>query len=161
MGNDSWDLHAEMIKNSEEFYQQIDLIFSSIFLGNLKIALSSSQLKLPYQTVAIISGALNDAAAKKYDLEGWFPTSSTYRDLVSCSNCIDYQSRKLENQFGHKGEEKVKQYVHLLNSTLTATERTMCCILENYQREDGVEIPEVLRPSMGGTTFIPFQAAPA
>ncbi|KAF3664614.1 hypothetical protein FXO38_03068 [Capsicum annuum] len=106
-------------------------------------------------------GTLNDAATKKYDLEGWFPASSTYREFVSCSNCTDYQSRKLKTQFGHKREEKVKQYVHLLNSTLTATERTMCCILENYQREDGVEIPEVLRPSMGGTTFIPFQATPA
>ncbi|KAF3628493.1 hypothetical protein FXO38_25669 [Capsicum annuum] len=60
------------------------------------IALSFSQLKLPYQTVAIISGALNNASAKKYDLEGWFPASSTYRELVSCSNFTDYQSSKLE-----------------------------------------------------------------
>ena len=54
------------------------------------------QLKLPYQIVAIVSGALNDAAAKKYDLEAWFPASNTYRELVSCSNCTDYQSRRLE-----------------------------------------------------------------
>ncbi|KAJ8572914.1 hypothetical protein K7X08_009425 [Anisodus acutangulus] len=140
-GIDSWDMHEEMIKNSEEFFQQ---------------------LGIPYQTVAIVSGALNDAAAKKYDLEGWYPASSTYRELVSCSNCTDYQSRKLEIRFGQKkGNEQSKQYVHLLNSTLTATERTMCCILENYQREDGVEIPEVLRPYMGGKTFMPFQAPPA
>ncbi|XP_028124922.1 serine--tRNA ligase-like [Camellia sinensis] len=58
------------------------------------------QLKLPYQIVAIVSGALNDAAAKKYDLEGWFPASSTYRELVSCSNCTDYQSRRLEIRYG-------------------------------------------------------------
>ncbi|THG12027.1 hypothetical protein TEA_020740 [Camellia sinensis var. sinensis] len=57
-------------------------------------------LKLPYQIVAIVSGALNDTAAKKYDLEGWFPASSTYRELVSCSNCIDYQSRRLEIRYG-------------------------------------------------------------
>ncbi|XP_028102524.1 kinesin-like protein KIN-4A isoform X2 [Camellia sinensis] len=57
-------------------------------------------LKLPYQIVAIVSGALNDAAAKKYDLEGWFPASSTYRELVSCSNCTDYQSRRLEIRYG-------------------------------------------------------------
>ncbi|KAK4378980.1 hypothetical protein RND71_000842 [Anisodus tanguticus] len=140
-GIDSWDMHEEMIKNSEEFFQQ---------------------LGIPYQIVAIVSGALNDAAAKKYDLEGWYPASSTYRELVSCSNCTDYQSRKLEIRFGQKkGNEQSKQYVHLLNSTLTATERTMCCILENYQREDGVEIPEVLRPYMGGKTFMPFQAPPA
>ncbi|CAL5323289.1 unnamed protein product [Camellia sinensis] len=58
------------------------------------------QLKLPYQIVAIVSGALNDAAAKKYDLEGWFPASSTYRELVSCSNCTDYQSKRLEIRYG-------------------------------------------------------------
>ncbi|PHT41359.1 Serine--tRNA ligase [Capsicum baccatum] len=140
-GDDSWDMHEEMLKNSEEFFQQ---------------------LKIPYQVVAIVSGALNDAAAKKYDLEGWYPASSTYRELVSCSNFTDYQSRKLEIRFGQrKGNEDTKQYVHLLNSTLTATERTICCILENYQREDGVEIPEVLRPYMGGKTFMPFQAPPA
>jgi len=66
------------------------------------------QLNLPYQIVAIVSGALNDAAAKKYDLEAWFPASKTYRELVSCSNCTDYQSRRLEIRFGQKK-------VHLLN----------------------------------------------
>lgn len=136
-GNESWDMHEEMIKNSEDFYKT---------------------LNIPYQVVAIVSGALNDAAAKKYDLEGWYPSSNTYRELVSCSNCTDYQSRKLEIRYGqNKGNEQAKQYVHLLNSTLTATERTICCILENYQREDGVEIPEVLRDFMGGKTFLPYQ----
>nr|KAJ0213728.1 hypothetical protein LSAT_V11C400174290 [Lactuca sativa] len=139
-GNQSWDMLEEMIKNSEEFYQM---------------------LKLPYRVVSIVSGALNDAAAKKYDLEAWFPASSTYRELVSCSNCTDYQSRKLEIRFGEKkSNEQTKQYYHLLNSTLTATERTICCILENYQREDGVEVPQVLQPFMGGKKFIPFQAPP-
>ncbi|ERN16753.1 serine--tRNA ligase isoform X2 [Amborella trichopoda] len=136
-GNDSWDMHEEMLKNSEDFYKE---------------------LKIPYQVVSIVSGALNDAAAKKYDLEGWFPASKTYRELVSCSNCTDYQSRALEIRYGQKkSNEQVKQYVHLLNSTLTATERTVCCILENYQKEDGVEIPEALRPFMGGISFLPFQ----
>ncbi|XP_076911093.1 serine--tRNA ligase-like [Bidens hawaiensis] len=135
-GNDSWEMHEEMIKNSEEFYQM---------------------LKLPYQVVSIVSGALNDAAAKKYDLEAWFPASKTYRELVSCSNCTDYQSRKLEIRYGQKkGNDSVKQYCHLLNSTLTATERTLCCILENYQTEKGVAIPEVLQPFMGGKTFLDF-----
>ncbi|KAK9292480.1 hypothetical protein L1049_020453 [Liquidambar formosana] len=139
-GNDSWDMHEEMIKNSEEFYKT---------------------LNIPYQVVAIVSGALNDAAAKKYDLEGWYPASKTYRELVSCSNCTDYQSRRLEIRYGQKkNNEQAKQYVHLLNSTLTATERTICCILENYQKEDGVEIPEALRPYMGGDTFLPFQNKP-
>ncbi|KAL5541628.1 hypothetical protein UlMin_009338 [Ulmus minor] len=134
-GNDSWEVHEEMMRNSEEFYQE---------------------LKIPYQVVAIVSGALNDAAAKKYDLEGWFPASKTYRELVSCSNCTDYQARRLEIRFGTKSNERVKQYVHMLNSTLTATERTICCILENYQKENGIQIPEVLVPYMDGVTFLPF-----
>ncbi|XP_077225101.1 serine--tRNA ligase-like [Tasmannia lanceolata] len=135
-GDLSWEMHEEMIKNSEDFYKE---------------------LNIPYQVVAIVSGALNDAAAKKYDLEGWFPASKTYRELVSCSNCTDYQSRSLEIRFGQKkSNEQVKQYVHLLNSTLTATERTICCILENYQKENGVEIPTALQPFMG-TSFLPFE----
>ncbi|PNX91233.1 seryl-tRNA ligase [Trifolium pratense] len=97
-------------------------------------------MNIPYQIVSIVSGALNDAAAKKYDLEAWFPASQTYRELSN---------------------EQLKQYVHLLNSTLTATERTICCILENNQKEDGVEIPEVLRPFMGGKTFLPFKNQPS
>ena len=60
-----------------------------------------------------------------------------------------------------QSNEQTKKYVHLLNSTLTATERTMCCILENYQRENGVEIPEALREFMGGKTFLPFKIRPA
>ncbi|XP_072972514.1 serine--tRNA ligase [Typha angustifolia] len=138
--NDSWEMHEEMIKNSEDFYKE---------------------LNIPYQVVAIVSGALNDAAAKKYDLEGWFPASKTYRELVSCSNCTDFQSRSLGIGFGQKkNDEQAKQFVHMLNSTLTATERTICCILENNQREDGVDIPKALQPYMGGIEFIPFKAIP-
>ena len=68
----------------------------------LTVASIFKQLNIPYQVVAIVSGALNDAAAKKYDLEGWFPASNTYRELVSCSNCTDYQSRRLEIRYGQK-----------------------------------------------------------
>ena len=74
-------MHEEMIKVSEEFYQS---------------------LKLPYRVINIVSGALNDAAAKKYDLEAWFPGYNAYRELVSCSNCTDYQARSLEVRFGNK-----------------------------------------------------------
>ncbi|OMO80443.1 hypothetical protein CCACVL1_12963 [Corchorus capsularis] len=127
-GNDSWEMLEEMITTSEEFYKE---------------------LKIPYRVVTVVSGKLNESAAKTYDLEAWFPASNTYRELVSCSNCTDYQSRRL-------GIKSNGQYVHMLNSTLTATERTMCCILENYQTENGVEIPEVLLPYMDGLTFLPF-----
>ncbi|CAG7860064.1 unnamed protein product [Brassica rapa] len=137
--NDSWEMLEDMMKNSEEFYKE---------------------LNLPYRVVEIVSGALNDAAAKKYDLEGWFPASGTYRELVSCSNCTDYQARRLEIRYGQKKSNEETKYVHMLNSTLTATERTICCILENYQRENGVEVPEVLKPFMDGVTYLPFNSKP-
>eukprot|EP00898_Chlorokybus_atmophyticus_P004817 jgi/Chlat1/5336/Chrsp35S05268 len=135
-GNASWEMHDEMIKNSEEFYQS---------------------LNLPYRVVNIVSGELNNAAAKKFDLEAWFPASKTYRELVSTSNCTDYQSRRLEIRHGvKKMNEPQKQYAHLLNGTLTATERTMCCILENWQTDTGVKVPDVLVPYMHGIDFMPF-----
>ena len=112
------------------------------------------KLGLPYQIVAIVSSALNDNAAIKYDLEAWFPGSKTYRELVSCTNCGDYQARKTKTRIGRAGSGDA-QILHTLNSTAIATERTMCCILENYQQADGsVKIPEVLVPYMGGKTVI-------
>lgn len=140
-GKASWDMHEEMIKNCEEFYQS---------------------LKLPYRLVNIISGELNNAAAKKYDLEAWFPTLGVFRELVSASNCTDYQSRAMQTKFGAntKTESGRVAYVHMLNATLCATERTICCILENYQTADGVKVPDVLVPFMGGITFMPFKKPP-
>jgi hypothetical protein len=106
----------DMIAVSEEFYQS---------------------LGVPYRVVAIVSGALNNAAAKKYDLEAWFPFQGEYKELVSCSNCTDYQSRALEIRYGAKLQTEIrKKYVHALNSTLCATERALCCLLENFQTED-------------------------
>ena len=133
----SWEVFDDMIALSEEFYKT---------------------LGLPYQIVSIVSGALNNAAAKKYDLEAWFPFQGEYKELVSCSNCTDYQSRALEIRFGTKMQtDTKKRYVHCLNSTLCATTRTMCCILENYQTEDGLRLPEPLRKYIpGAPEFIPF-----
>ncbi len=112
------------------------------------------KLKLPYRIVSIVSSALNDNAAIKYDLEAWFPASETYRELVSCTNCKDYQARKTKTRVGKAGSGDA-QTLHTLNSTAIATERTMCCILENYQQEDGsIKIPEVLQPFMYGKTII-------
>ena len=112
------------------------------------------KLGLPYQIIAIVSSALNDNAAIKYDLEAWFPGSETYRELVSCTNCKDYQARKTKTRFGRAGSGDA-QTLHTLNSTAIATERTMCCILENYQQADGsVKVPEVLVPYMNGKTVI-------
>lgn len=133
----SWEEFDRMINLSEEFYKS---------------------LGLPYRVVAIVSGELNNAAAKKYDLEAWFPFQEEYKELVSCSNCTDYQSRNLEIRCGiKKMTDREKKYVHCLNSTLCATERALCCILENYQTEDGLVIPEVLRRYIPGEPdFIPF-----
>ncbi|KAF3083982.1 Cytosolic seryl-tRNA synthetase [Orbilia oligospora] len=133
----SWEEFDKMISYSEEFYQS---------------------LGLPYRVVAIVSGALNNAASKKYDLEAWFPFQGEYKELVSCSNCTDYQSRSLEIRYGAKTQtDTVKKYVHALNSTLTATERAMCCILENYQTPEGFNVPEVLRKYLpGNPEFLPF-----
>jgi seryl-tRNA synthetase len=137
---DSWAMHEEMLKTCEEFY---------------------TSLGLSYQVVNIVSGALNNAAAKKYDLEAWFPTLGVYRELVSASNCTDYQSRAMETRYGQKkAGQTEKAYVHMLNATLCATERTICCLLENYQTPEGVTVPEVLRPFMGGIEFMKFTQAP-
>lgn len=108
--------------------------------------------------INIASGALNDAAAFKYDLEAWFPGYNAFRELVSCSNCTDYQARALETRFALRDVED-KLYVHMLNGTMCATERTMCCIMENYQTPEGVNVPEVLQPFMGGLKFLPYNEA--
>jgi len=133
----SWEELDRMIGTSEEFYKA---------------------LGLPYQVIKIVSGALNDAAAMKMDLEAYFPGYQSYRELVSCSNCTDYQSRALEIRMAVKNLEKGQSmpFVHLLNGTLCATERTMCCIVENYQTAEGLNIPECLQPFMGGVKFIPY-----
>lgn len=130
----SWEEFDKMVNCSETFLQG---------------------LNLPYQVMNIASGGLNDAAAMKYDIEAWFPGYDAFRELVSCSNCTDYQSRALETRFDKKDVED-KQYVHMLNGTLCATERTMCCLVENYQTAEGLIVPEVLRPYMGGKEFIPY-----
>eukprot|EP00978_Attheya_sp_CCMP212_P025356 scaffold81399_cov43-Attheya_sp.AAC.2 len=122
-------------------------------------------LGFPYRVVCLVSGELNDAAVKKYDLEAWFPGQGAYRELVSCSNCTDYQARGVGTRCGTKQGDKGDMnarasYAHFLNSTLCATGRGICCLLENYQTEDGVKVPDVLVPFMGGMDFLPFVRGP-
>nr|BAN64585.1 seryl-tRNA synthetase, putative [Babesia bovis] len=131
---DSWKHHDEMINISKEFYQS---------------------LNLPYRVVSIVAGALNNAAAKKYDLEAYFPEMAAYRELVSCSNCTDYQSCDLNTKYFEKDTSQ-RQLCHMLNGTLVASQRTLCCILENYQTPHGLIVPKVLVPYMGGVEFIPY-----
>ncbi len=103
------------------------------------------ELGLPYQAVNIAAGDLGAPAAKKYDLEAWLPSQERYREVTSCSNCTDYQARRLKVRA--KGEKGGPYLLHTLNGTVVAVGRTMIAILENYQTEDGrIETPDALRP---------------
>jgi seryl-tRNA synthetase len=127
---DSWKIHEELMQNAEELVQK---------------------LGLPYQIVNVCTGDIGTVAAKKYDVEAWMPAQNAYREIISCSNCTDYQTRRLNIKYREKEGEAPKGFVHTLNSSALATGRTIVAILENYQLEDGsVVIPEALRKYMSG-----------
>ncbi|MCP8317885.1 MAG: serine--tRNA ligase [archaeon] len=130
---DSWKEHELLIKNAEEIFQL---------------------LRIPYRIVNVCIGDLGTVAAKKYDLEAWLPGQEKYREMVSCSNCLDYQARRLNVRYRDKPNEKPK-FVHTLNSTAIATERALIAVMENYQEKDGsIRIPEVLKPYTNGLEVI-------
>ena len=127
--DESWREHERMLALSEEFFKQ---------------------LGIPYRVMLLCSGDTGKISAKTYDIEGWMAGQNAYREIVSCSNCLDYQARRLGIRFRDKTNEETR-LVHTLNSTLVATERTMVAILENFQTSKGtVEIPKVLQKYMGG-----------
>jgi len=129
---ESWNEHEKMIKNTEEFYQK---------------------LEIPYKLMLLSSGDMGKVSAKTYDIEAWMAGQNAYREIVSCSNCLDYQSRRLKIRFREKSNEDTK-YIHTLNSTLIAIERTMVAILENNQTKDGqIEVPKVLQKYFGDETI--------
>lgn len=131
---DSWEMHEGLIRNAEELAQK---------------------LGLPHQVVNVCTGDIGAVAAKKYDVETWMPAQNKYREIISCSNCTDYQARRLNIRYREKEGAPTKGFVHTLNSTALATGRTMVAILGNYQQKDGsIIIPEVLRPFIGGTARI-------
>jgi seryl-tRNA synthetase len=126
---DSWRMHEELLANAEALFQG---------------------LKIPYHVVNVCTGDIGTVAAKKYDIEAWSPRQQKYIEVVSCSNCTDYQARRLRIRSGKVGSEG-KRVPHTLNSTAVATSRALVVILENYQNADGsVTVPEVLRKYMGG-----------
>ena len=101
-------------------------------------------LGLPYRVVALCTGDLGFASAKTYDIEVWFPSQNKYREISSCSNCMDFQARRMNTRL--KDSEGRKRFVHTLNGSGLAVGRTLAAILENYQEKDGsVVVPEVLR----------------
>ena len=123
---DSWKFHEELLKNAEEIFQK---------------------LELPYRVVNICTGDIGIVAAKKYDIEAWFPRENLYREVISCSNCTSYQATRLNIKY-RKGEEK--EFMHTLNSTAIATSRALRAIVENFQQKDGsIKVPAVLQKYMG------------
>jgi seryl-tRNA synthetase len=121
--------HERMLALSEEFFRQIGI---------------------PYRVMLLCSGDTGKISSKTYDIEAWMAGQDAYREIVSCSNCLDYQARRLGIRFRDKTNEDTR-FVHTLNSTLVATERTMVAIVENFQTPNGnVKVPEVLQRYMGG-----------
>jgi seryl-tRNA synthetase len=134
---ESWREHERMLVLSEEFFKQ---------------------LGIPYRVMLLCSGDTGKISAKTYDIEAWMAGQKAYREVVSCSNCLDYQARRLRIRFRDKTNEETR-LVHTLNSTLVATERTMVAILENFQTPRGtVEVPKVLQKYMGGLEEIRAEA---
>jgi seryl-tRNA synthetase len=125
---DSWKEHEKMLSVAEEFYQK---------------------LEIPYRVMLLSTGDIGKISAKTYDIEAWMAGQNAYREIVSCSNCLEYQARRLKIRFRDKTNEDT-QYVHTLNSTLIATTRVLVAIMENFQTKDGhVRIPQVLQSYMG------------
>lgn len=109
------------------------------------------QLKIPYRVMLLCSGDMGFSAKKTYDLEVWLPSQNKYREISSCSNCGDFQARRMKTRYITDVSTREKSFVHTLNGSALAVGRTMVAILENYQQEDGsIDIPEVLIPYMGG-----------
>jgi seryl-tRNA synthetase len=126
---DSPKLHEELLQNAEDLFQKIGLA---------------------YRVVNVCTGDIGTVAAKKYDIEAWMPAQNGYREVVSCSNCTDYQGRRLGVRYREKEGAPPKGFVHTLNSTAIATGRTIVAIIENNQLADGtINVPEVLRKYMG------------
>ena len=126
----SWDFHEELLDNAEEVFQK---------------------LGIPYRVVNVCTGDMNDNAAKKYDIEAWRPPLEEYGEVVSCSNCTDYQARKVDVRIRESDKNRV---AHTLNATACATQRTLTALIENHQTEEGIRIPEPLQKYMGGQEII-------
>ncbi|HET6458556.1 MAG TPA: serine--tRNA ligase [Nitrosopumilaceae archaeon] len=129
---ESWKEHERMLSIVEEFYQK---------------------LEMPYKIMMLSSGDLGKISAKTYDLEAWMAGQNSYREIVSCSNCLDFQARRLKIRFRDKTNDET-QYVHTLNSTLVATTRTLVALMENFQTKDGhISIPKVLQKYVNKNTI--------
>jgi len=125
---ESWNEHERMIQIAEEFYQK---------------------LEIPHKVMLLSSGDMGKISAKTYDIEAWMAGQNAYREIVSCSNCLDFQARRLKIRFRDKTNEDT-QYLHTLNSTLVATSRVLVSIIENFQTKDGhINVPKALQSYIG------------
>ena len=129
--DDSWEHHEELLTNAVELWDS---------------------LGLHYRVVNICTGDMGTVASKKYDLEAWLPGANAYKEVVSCSNCTDYQANRLRMRYR---TAEGNSAVNTLNSTAVATSRALVAIMEQYQNEDGtVRVPDVLVPHMGGQKIL-------
>ncbi|NMG01902.1 serine--tRNA ligase [Azoarcus taiwanensis] len=131
--DNSWSALEELVGHAEKILQK---------------------LELPYRKIVLCTGDMGFAAAKTYDLEVWLPAQNTYREISSCSNCGDFQARRMQARVRASGQGK-NEFVHTLNGSGLAVGRTLVAVLENYQQADGsVRVPEALVPWMGGVEVI-------
>ena len=125
---DSDNEQEKMITNSEEFFQK---------------------LGIPHRVILLSSGDMGKVSSKTYDIEAWMPGQNSYREICSISNCLDYQSRRLKIRYRDKTNEET-EYIHTLNGTLVAVERTIVAIIENFHTYDGhIKVPDVLQKYLG------------
>ncbi|WP_029087778.1 serine--tRNA ligase [Brevundimonas aveniformis] len=111
-------------------------------------------LDLPFQRVLLCKGDMGFSARKTYDLEVWLPSQGTYREISSCSNCGDFQARRMDARFKRAGEKKT-EFVHTLNGSGLAVGRTLVAVMENYQQDDGrIAVPAALQAYMGGADYV-------
>jgi len=112
------------------------------------------RLEIPYRTVVLSTGDMGFAANKTYDIEVWLPGQGAYREISSCSNCGDFQARRMNARYRPKGGKDTR-FVHTLNGSGVAVGRALIAVLENYQEADGsISVPEALKPYMGGLAKI-------
>lgn len=130
---DSWQALEDMTSHAESILKKLDL---------------------PFRTVILCGGDIGFSAAKTYDIEVWLPAQNTYREISSCSNCTDFQARRMQARYRHP-ETRKTELVHTLNGSGLAVGRTLVAVLENYQQEDGsVAVPDVLQSYMHGRKTI-------
>ena len=116
-------------------------------------------LGLPYRVISLCTGDLGFSATKTYDLEVWLPSYNGYKEISSCSNCLDFQARRMGLRYKDPEKFKGSRFLHTLNGSGLAVGRTMAAIIENYQQADGsVRVPDVLVPYMGGVEVIEPEA---